>query len=65
MKKSWVMDGWEKNKKNKISHVVGEEKREKGSMIPKNVFLGVHKKFSELRKNKTENVFALFKKKLA
>ena len=29
--------GGEKKKKNIISHIVGEEKRENGSMIPKNV----------------------------
>ena len=44
------MDGWEKNKKNIISHIVSEEKKEKGSMIPKNVILGVYKKFESSQK---------------
>ena len=50
LKKSWVMDGWEKNKKNIISHIVGEEKSGKGSMIPKNVILGVYEKFESSQK---------------
>ena len=44
------MDRWGKNKKIKISHIVGEEKRKKGSMIPKNVILGVYKKFEDSQK---------------
>tara|TARA_B100000927_G_scaffold201105_1_gene162815 strand:- start:224 stop:361 length:138 start_codon:yes stop_codon:yes gene_type:complete len=44
------MDEWEKNKKNIISHIVGEEKSGKGSMIPKNVILGVYEKFESSQK---------------
>ena len=44
------MDRWGKNKKIKISHTVGDEKSEKRSMIPKNVILGVYKKFEDSQK---------------